>query len=96
VEILDLRTLVPLDRASIAATVKKTGKALVLHESNKTAGFGAEIAAFIGEELFMDLDGPITRVAANDSHLAYNGPEEDAVLPNPQTVIQAARVLAAF
>jgi 2-oxoisovalerate dehydrogenase E1 component beta subunit len=95
-EILDLRTLVPLDQEAIAATVKKTGKALVLHESNRTAGFGAEIAAFIGEELFMDLDGPITRVAARDSHLAYNGPEEDAVLPNPQWVVEAARKLAAF
>jgi 2-oxoisovalerate dehydrogenase E1 component beta subunit len=95
-EILDLRTLVPLDKEAISTTVKKTGKVIVLHESNKTAGFGAEIAAFIGEELFMDLDGPITRIAANDSHLAYNGPEEDAILPNPQIVIEAARRLAAF
>jgi 2-oxoisovalerate dehydrogenase E1 component beta subunit len=96
IEILDLRTLVPLDREAIATSVKKTGKALVLHEANRTMGFGAEIAAFIGEELFMDLDGPITRVAARDSHLAYNGPEEDAVLPNPQWVIEAARKLASF
>ncbi|HEX3246759.1 MAG TPA: alpha-ketoacid dehydrogenase subunit beta [Chloroflexota bacterium] len=96
VEILDLRTLVPLDRESIASTVKKTGKALIVHEANRTMGFGAEIAAFIGEELFMDLDGPITRVAADDSHIAYNGAEEDAVLPNPQTVIEAARKLASF
>ena len=96
VEILDLRTLVPLDKEAIAATVKKTGKALIVHEANRTMGFGAEIAAFIGEEMFMDLDGPITRVAAHDSHIAYNGAEEDAVLPNPQTVIEAARKLAAF
>lgn len=95
-EILDLRTLAPMDTEAIAATVRKTGKALILHEANKTMGVGAEIAAFIGEELFMDLDGPITRVSAADSHLAYNEPEEDAVIPNPQWVIQAARKLAAF
>ncbi|MFN0072486.1 MAG: transketolase C-terminal domain-containing protein, partial [Chloroflexota bacterium] len=96
VEILDLRTLLPLDKESIATTVSKTGKVLILHEANKTMGIGAEIAAFIGEELFMNLDGPIMRVAASDCHLAYNGPEEDAVLPNPQWVIDAARKLAAF
>jgi 2-oxoisovalerate dehydrogenase E1 component beta subunit len=95
-EILDLRTLVPLDTEAIASTVKKTGKVVILHEANKTMGFGAEIAAFIGEELFMDLDGPIMRVAALDSHLAYNGPEENAVIPNPQWVIEAVRKLSAF
>jgi len=95
-EILDLRTLVPLDTEAIASTVKKTGKVVILHEANKTMGFGAEIAAFIGEELFMDLDGPIMRVAALGSHLAYNGPEENAVIPNPQWVIEAVRKLSAF
>jgi 2-oxoisovalerate dehydrogenase E1 component subunit beta len=96
VEILDLRTLAPMDREAIAQSVRKTGKALVLHEANKTMGIGAEVAAFIAEELFMDLDGPVVRIAGADCHLAYNGPEEDAVIPNAAQVIAAARKLAAF
>jgi 2-oxoisovalerate dehydrogenase E1 component beta subunit len=96
VEILDLRTLIPMDREAIARTVVNTRKVLVLHEANKTMGIGAEIAAFIGEELFMELDGPIVRVAADDCHLPYNGPEEDAIIPNPAKVVAAARRLAAF
>lgn len=95
-EILDLRTLLPLDREAIARTVRKTGKVLVLHEANKTMGVGAEVAAFIAEELFQDLDGPVLRVAAADCHLPYNGPEEDAIIPNPDRVVEAARRLAAF
>jgi 2-oxoisovalerate dehydrogenase E1 component beta subunit len=96
VEILDLRTLAPLDKDAIARTVQRTGKVLVLHEANKTMGIGAEVAAFIAEELFMDLDGPIIRVAAADCHLPYNGPEEEAIIPNRDWVIAAARKLAAF
>ena len=96
VEILDLRTLLPLDHEAIARTVRKTGKVLILHEANRTMGIGAEVAAFIGEELFMDLDGPITRVAADDCHLPYNPPEEAAIIPSPDKVVQAARRLAAF
>ena len=96
VEVLDLRTLIPMDTESIARTVVKTRKVLVLHEANKTMGIGAEIAAFLAEELFMELDGPIVRVAGDDCHLPYNGPEEDAVIPNPAKVVEAARRLAAF
>jgi 2-oxoisovalerate dehydrogenase E1 component beta subunit len=96
VEILDLRTLAPMDRAAIARTVANTGKALIVHEANKTMGVGAEIAAFIAEELFMDLDAPLVRVAAADCHVPYNGPEEEAIIPNPDWVIAAARKLAAF
>jgi 2-oxoisovalerate dehydrogenase E1 component beta subunit len=96
VEILDLRTLVPMDKEAIARTVRKTSKVLVLHEANKTMGMGAEIAAFIAEELFMDLDAPITRVAAQDCHLPFNAPEEEAIIPNPTWVVEAARRLAAF
>jgi pyruvate/2-oxoglutarate/acetoin dehydrogenase E1 component len=59
-------------------------------------GIGAEISAFIAEELFTDLDAPIVRVAANDCHLPYNSPEERGIIPSPQTVIAAARKLAAF
>ncbi len=73
VEIVDLRTLVPMDKDAVAASVSKTGRLLVLHEANKTMGFGAEVAAFAAEELFYDLDAPIVRVAADDCHLPYNG-----------------------
>ena len=95
VEIVDLRTLVPMDRNAIATSVAKTGRLLVLHEANKTMGFGAEVAAFAAEELFYDLDAPIVRVAADDCHLPYNSPEEDAIIPLPADVIVAARALAA-
>jgi pyruvate/2-oxoglutarate/acetoin dehydrogenase E1 component len=96
VEIVDLRTLVPLDREAIAISVQKTGRALVLHEANKTLGFGAEVAAFIADELFSDLDAPVTRVAANDCHIAFNSPEEDAIIPGVAGVVDAVRKLAAF
>ncbi|MEY2433085.1 MAG: 2-oxoisovalerate dehydrogenase component beta subunit [Acidimicrobiaceae bacterium] len=96
VAILDLRTLVPLDREAIAATVKRTGRLLILHEANKTMGFGAEIAAFAAEELFMDLDAPVRRVAAADSHLTYNTSEQSAILPDAQDVIAAVRELLRY
>ena len=86
----------PLDREAIARTVSHTGKVLIVHEANKTMGFGAEVAAFVAEELFMDLDAPIRRLAAADCHLPYNAPEEDAIIPNAESVAQAARELAAF
>jgi 2-oxoisovalerate dehydrogenase E1 component beta subunit len=95
-EILDLRTLAPLDKEAIARTVRKTSKALIVHEANKTMGIGAEVAAFVAEELFLDLDGPIMRVAAADCHLPYNGPEEDAIIPSAAQVAEAARRLAQF
>jgi 2-oxoisovalerate dehydrogenase E1 component beta subunit len=95
-EILDLRTLAPLDREAIARTVTKTSKVMVLHEANRTMGIGAEIAAFIAEELLLKLDGPIVRVAAEDCHLPYNAPEEEAIIPNTGQVVEAARKLAAF
>ena len=94
VEILDLRTLRAARHRRDRETVAKTSKVLILHEENKTRGIGAEIAAFIAEELFEELDGPIMRVAADDCHLPYNGPEEDAIIPLPPTSIRAARALA--
>ncbi len=95
VEIVDLRTLVPMDKPTVAASVVKTGRLLVLHEANKTMGFGAEVTAFAAEELFYDLDAPIVRVAADDCHLPYNSPEEDAIIPLPSDVVVAARALVA-
>jgi 2-oxoisovalerate dehydrogenase E1 component beta subunit len=96
IEILDLRTLAPLDRPAIAATVQKTNKVLVLHEDNKTGGIGAEVSAFIAEELFEDLDGPIMRVAAADCHIPYAPSLEAVVIPNVDDVIKAVRTLAAY
>jgi 2-oxoisovalerate dehydrogenase E1 component beta subunit len=96
VEVLDLRTIAPLDRAAIAATVEKTSKVLILHEDNKTGGVGAEVAAFIAEELFENLDGPILRVAAADCHIPYAPPLEAAIIPNVLDVVAAARRLAAY
>jgi 2-oxoisovalerate dehydrogenase E1 component beta subunit len=94
--ILDLRTLVPLDKEAVAEAVQRTGRLLILHEANRTMGFGAEIAAFAAEELFGDLDAPVVRVAAADCHLPYNGPEEQAILPGAEDVIVAARKLASY
>jgi 2-oxoisovalerate dehydrogenase E1 component beta subunit len=92
VEIIDLRTLIPLDREAIATSVRKTGRLLVVHDANRTMGFGAEIAAFAADELFYDLDAPVARVAADDCHLAY-GAEEAAVLPDATDVLAAITAL---
>jgi 2-oxoisovalerate dehydrogenase E1 component subunit beta len=96
IEILDLRTIAPLDREAIARTVRKTNKVVVLHEDNKTGGVGAEVSAFISEELFEDLDGPIVRVAAADCHIPYAPSLEAVVIPNAQDVIEAVRKLSAY
>jgi 2-oxoisovalerate dehydrogenase E1 component beta subunit len=95
-EILDLRTLAPLDREAIARTVAHTNRLVVLHEANRTMGFGAEVAAFAADELFADLDAPVRRVAANDSYLTYNAPEQAATIPGVTTVVDAVRALAAY
>lgn len=95
-EVLDLRTLAPMDREAIAATVVRTNKVLIVHEDNKTGGVGAEVAAFIAEELFENLDGPIVRVAAADCHIPYAPSLEAAVIPNVEDVVAAARRLAAY
>jgi len=96
VEVIDLRTLAPMDREAVARSVQKTGRLLVLHEANRTMGFGAEVAAFAAEELFSDLDAPVVRVAADDCHLPYNGAEEAAILPDASDVVAAARRLLAY
>ena len=96
VEILDLRTLAPYDREAVARTVARTGRLVVLHEANRTMGFGAEIAAFAAEELFSDLDAPVVRVGADDCHIPYNGPEEDAIIPSAGKVAEAVRRTLAF
>lgn len=95
-EVLDLRTLLPLDLDAIRESVARTGKVLVIHEDNKTGGIGAEVAAFIAEALFGLLDGPIVRVAAADAPIPYSPILEQAVMPGVKDVVQAARGLAAY
>jgi 2-oxoisovalerate dehydrogenase E1 component beta subunit len=95
-EILDLRTLLPLDREAIAATVKKTNRAIVLHEDTKTGGIAGEIAAIINEEAFDDLDAPIVRIAALDSPVPFSPPLEKAFLPKVEDVVREARRLVAY
>ena len=80
-EILDLRSLSPYDWDAIAASVKKTGKVIVAHEDSRSWGYGAEIAARIGDELFEYLDAPVRRVGALDTFVGYNPVLEDAILP---------------
>ena len=96
VEVLDLRTLAPLDRESIARSIQKTNKVLIVHEDSKTGGVGAEIAALVAEEHFEQLDGPILRVAAADTHIPYAPSLEEAVIPNVDDVEVALRRLAAY
>ena len=96
VEVLDLRTIVPMDKAAIARSVAKTSKVLIVHEDNKTGGVGAEIAATIAEDHFELLDGPILRVAAADTHIPYAPTLEEAVIPNVDDVLAALRRLAAY
>jgi 2-oxoisovalerate dehydrogenase E1 component len=96
VEILDLRSLSPYDWDAITTSVRKTNRALVVHEDFLTWGYGAEIAARIGDELFEHLDAPVRRVAALDTFCAYQPVLEEAILPQADDVLQAARQLLAF
>jgi 2-oxoisovalerate dehydrogenase E1 component beta subunit len=96
VEILDLRSLLPLDREAILATARKTGKVLVVHEDRLTGGIGGEVAALIGELAFEYLDGPVRRLAAMDTHTAFSPPLEEAILPNTNKIVEAIRSLAAY
>jgi 2-oxoisovalerate dehydrogenase E1 component beta subunit len=95
-EIIDLRSLAPLDREAIVATVRKTNKVIVLHEDTRTGGIGGEIAAIINEEAFDDLDGPIVRIAALDSPVPFSPPQEEHFLPSLRDVVEKARWLKAY
>jgi 2-oxoisovalerate dehydrogenase E1 component len=96
VELLDLRSLSPYDFEAIAESVRKTSRVIVAHEDMKSWGYGAEIAARIGEELFHDLDAPVRRVAAMDTFVAYQPILEDAILPQVEDLYSAMCDLAAF
>jgi 2-oxoisovalerate dehydrogenase E1 component beta subunit len=96
-EVIDLRTLSPLDKATILTSVKKTGKALIVYEDNYTGGLGGEIAAIIAENAFEYLDGPITRVAGPDiPAMPFSHPMQDFFLPNAEKIAAAARTLAVY
>jgi 2-oxoisovalerate dehydrogenase E1 component len=96
VELIDLRSLTPYDWEAIAESVRKTSRVIVAHEDMLSWGYGAEIAARIGDELFHDLDAPVRRVAAMDTFVAYQPLLEDAILPQPEDLYRAMQELAAF
>ena len=96
VEVIDLRTLNPLDKDSILASVSKTGKVLVVHEDTLTGGFGAEIAAIIAAEVFERLDAPVQRVAAKDTPVPYGPRLEAAMLPQESDVVAALERLVKY
>ncbi|MFI5208482.1 MAG: alpha-ketoacid dehydrogenase subunit beta [Gemmatimonadales bacterium] len=96
VEVLDLRTLLPMDDDAILATVKKTNKVMIVHEDTRTGGVAGEITARINERAFEWLDGPVLRVTAADVPLPYAPPLEDYVLPQTADIVKVARRLAAY
>jgi pyruvate/2-oxoglutarate/acetoin dehydrogenase E1 component len=93
VEVIDVRTLVPLDLPTLVASVRRTGRALVVHEAVGGFGPGAEIAMRLTEELLYDVEGPIRRLGALDSPVPYSPPLEEAVLPGPASIATAVREL---
>ena len=95
-DVLDLRSLAPLDRDAVLTTVAKTSRVLLLHEATRTGGIGGELAAIIAEEAFEYLDAPILRVASADTPVPYSPPLEAAFLPNVEKVVAAARRLVEY
>ena len=96
IEVIDLRTLLPIDEETILASVRKTSKAIVLHEACLTGGIGGEISARITEKAFDSLDGPVLRLAAPDTPVPYSQPLELAFLPNVAKLLERARWLAGY
>jgi len=95
-EVIDLRSLLPLDRDAIVETARKTGKVMVVHEDTRTGGIAGEISAIINEEAFDHLDGPVLRVTAPDTPVPYSPPLEEFFLPNKDKILDAARRLADY
>ena len=95
-EVIDLRTLIPLDIETVLESVRKTGKALIVHEDNLTGGFGAEIAAIVAQQAFEYLDAPVARVAGLDTPIPFTPVLEREYLPTEEDICVAARDLAAY
>lgn len=96
VEVIDIRTIIPLDEETIFRSVKKTNKVVVIHEDTLTGGFGAEIAARIADNCFQYLDGPVKRIAAADSHIPYAPILENTILPSRQKIYEGIKELLEF
>ena len=96
VEVIDLRSLVPLDEEAILASVRKTSKVLIVDEANETCAAGAQVAALIADKGFEDLDGPVRRIATPDVPIPFSPPLEQAVLPSVDRVKEAARELLEY
>ncbi len=96
VEVIDLRTIIPLDEELLFNSVKKTSKAVIIHEDTLTGGFGAEIAARIADNCFQFLDGPVKRIAAKDSHIPYSPLLESDILPGRDLVYKGIKELIEF
>jgi 2-oxoisovalerate dehydrogenase E1 component len=96
IEVIDLRSLAPWDHDTVAASVRKTGRCLVVYEDNRTLGFGAEVAAWVADEVFEWLDAPVRRVAAMDVPVAYAPATEDRILPQQENVYAALMELAGY
>jgi 2-oxoisovalerate dehydrogenase E1 component beta subunit len=97
VEVVDLRTLLPVDKATILASVKKTGKALIVHEDNLTGGYGAEIAAILAGEAFTDLDAPVRRLCAPDvPAVPFSPPMQEWFMIDEGKILAEIRSLAAY
>ena len=94
VEVIDLRTLIPWDVAAVAASVRKTSKAIVLHEAPVTGGFGAEIAATLSRECFRDLDAPVERVGGLDMPVPFSKALEEIFMPKARLLATLRRLLA--
>jgi 2-oxoisovalerate dehydrogenase E1 component len=96
VEVIDLRTLSPYDWEAIATSIRRTSRVIVAHEDMLSWGYGAEIAARIADQLFDDLDAPVKRIGAMDTFVAYQPVLEDAILPQPDTILKAITELHAY
>jgi pyruvate/2-oxoglutarate/acetoin dehydrogenase E1 component len=96
IEILDLRTLAPLDRDAILASARKTGKVLVAHEATRSCGVGAEVASLVAQEAFEELDAPVRRLTTPDVPIPFSPPLEQAVLPQLDDMKEACRELIAY
>ena len=95
-ELIDLRTISPWDREAVLASVRKTGRCLIVHEDNLTAGFGAEIAGTLAQEAFWHLDAPVERLAPRDIPVPYHPDLLDAVIPTVAKIRERLNALLAL